>query len=150
MCAFSHLDWFIHLRKLFSKIHISQQVFEESQFEQNKPGARTIANAVQQKTIIITPIELSEFENNSTLGLGELSSIALAKKINSAVLMDDKLARQYARHQKIAVIGTAGMLILAKRAGIIKHISPSLTLLHNEGYYLSSALIKHLKYIANE
>lgn len=66
------------------------------------------------------------------------------------VLIDDKLARQYARHQKVAVVGTAGMLILAKRAGIIKHISPSLTLLHNEGFYLSDTLIKHLKHIANE
>jgi hypothetical protein len=150
LIAFSHLDWFKHLSKLFSKTQITQLVFEESQFEQNKPGARTIAKAVQQKTIIIAPIALTEIENNSTLGLGELSSIALAKKINSAVLMDDKLARQYALNQKVAVVGTAGMLILAKRAGIIKHISPSLTLLHNEGYYLSNALIKHLKHIANE
>ena len=49
LIAFSHLDWFNHLSKLFSIIQISQQVFEESQFEQNKPGARTIAKAVNKK-----------------------------------------------------------------------------------------------------
>ncbi len=96
LIAFSHLDWFKYLGKLFSKIQITQQVFEESQFEQNKPGARIIAKAVQQKTITITSIALTEFENNSTLGIGELSSIALAKQINSTVLIDDKLAKQIA------------------------------------------------------
>jgi len=63
----------------------------------------------------------------SYLGAGEASVLALALEIeDSIVILDDNLARQTAQSLHIPRTGTLGLLIDAKRAGIIKEVGPVL------------------------
>src|SRR5258706_521278 len=59
------------------------------------------------------------------LGMGELSSMILYKKINAdRLLVDDKKARKVAKLNKIKIIGSLGILLLAKERALVQEIKP--------------------------
>ena len=56
---------------------------------------------------------------------GEAEAIALAMKLGDVLLiLDDKKARRVAQQLDLKVIGTVGMLLRAKRQGVISEIKP--------------------------
>lgn len=77
--------------------------------------------------------------------------MALYKKLNADfLLVDDKKARQVALYNKINVVGSVGVLLLAKRRGIIEKIKPFLDILYTSSIHLSSDLYQHILNLANE
>jgi len=61
------------------------------------------------------------------LGLGEREALALAvETTDSLVLLDDALARRYARFLGIEFTGTLGILLKAKRSGYLASVAPIL------------------------
>lgn len=61
------------------------------------------------------------------LGLGEREALALAvETTDSLVLLDDALARRYARFLGIEFTGTLGVLLKAKRSGYLANVAPIL------------------------
>ena len=74
----------------------------------------------------------------------------MAKERQCPVLIDDRLARQFATSQGLTVIGTAGVLIKAKQMGLIAEVAPLLSALGSKGYYFSSTLIDRIKVISGE
>ena len=80
------------------------------------------------------------------LGAGETSvlSYALARPDYVAVI-DDAAGRRCASSLNITVIGTVGLIVLAKRRGVIGYIGPGLEALRNVGAWLSDRLIEQLK-----
>jgi hypothetical protein len=57
------------------------------------------------------------------------------------LLMDDFRGRSAARHAGFALIGTTGLLLLAKHQGAVDAIKPSLLALRQQGYFLSDRRI---------
>ena len=77
---------------------------------------------------------------------GEASSLALAGRLASQawhtlLLIDDHRGREAATTLQIATIGTVGVLLLARRAGLLESIGPALRDLRNAGYFLSDRLV---------
>jgi uncharacterized protein len=73
------------------------------------------------------------------LGPGEREVLALALETpDSVCVLDDALARQVARTLQLRVTGTLGVLIDAKRAGIISNVRPLLDQLDGLGFRLSA------------
>lgn len=61
------------------------------------------------------------------LGQGEREVLALAlASPGSLVILDDGLARRYAAHLGLRLIGTLGVLVRAKRQGLITAVAPVL------------------------
>ncbi|MCD6298849.1 MAG: DUF3368 domain-containing protein [Deltaproteobacteria bacterium] len=61
------------------------------------------------------------------LGPGETQVLALAlETANAVVILDDFLARQVAQSLKIKLMGTLGVLLDAKRAGLVSAVGPLL------------------------
>jgi predicted nucleic acid-binding protein len=85
------------------------------------------------------------------LGAGETAvlSYALARPDYVAVI-DDSAARRCASSLNITVIGTVGLIVLAKRRGLIAQITPGLEALRDAGLWLSDKLIEQLKQQENE
>jgi len=80
--------------------------------------------------------------SNIGLGKGELEAMALYKKINSDfLLIDDKLAKSFAKLNGVNVIGSMGVLILVKERGFIKNIRKDLEKWANANLFISQALI---------
>jgi predicted nucleic acid-binding protein len=83
---------------------------------------------------------------NYNLGRGETEALSLALEIpDSGVILDDFAARKCARDLRIPFTGTGGLLISAKRKGLISSVSEALEKVQNEGLWLSDSIVKMLK-----
>jgi len=83
-------------------------------------------------------------------GEAEVLSLAVSLGKTALVLLDDQAGRSAARHLGLSVTGTIGMLLLAKRRGLVEQVTPLLHKARNSGYWLSDAVITHAKQLANE
>jgi predicted nucleic acid-binding protein len=75
------------------------------------------------------------------MGPGESETISLALELNAhRVLVDDRPARRLAQALGLRVRGTIGVLVVAKRAGILSSIRPSLDALASFNFFSTSDL----------
>lgn len=82
---------------------------------------------------------------------GEASAIALAMELGDVfVILDDKKARRVARQIGLKVIGTVGVLLRAKRQGIIPAIRPLLMALQQIGFRMTDEIYKEALRVADE
>jgi predicted nucleic acid-binding protein len=94
-----------------------------------------------------TPPEL--YSRN--LGGGEREVIALALELGTRrVALDDLAARRVAREQGLDVVGTAALLYLAKRRGLLEAVRPALDELLAEGFRLSPTVYATILEAAGE
>lgn len=82
-------------------------------------------------------------------GESEVLSFAWVNSGYRAII-DDAAARRVARTLSIPVLGTAGILLLAKQKGIIPLISDPIQALQDAGLWLSDDLVNFLKQQAGE
>ena len=75
------------------------------------------------------------------MDLGERAAIARALEIRAGLLADDKAARNHAAAIGLVVIGTLGVLVLARRAGHVGAIGPLVDALRASGQRLSNAAV---------
>jgi predicted nucleic acid-binding protein len=71
---------------------------------------------------------------------GEAEVIALAAESGWRVILDDRKARRLAARLGLKVIGTVGVLLRAKRSGIIPAIEPFITSLERAGFRMDTDL----------
>ena len=77
--------------------------------------------------IIRRPVSLAALPLVNDLGPGETEVLALAlESTDAVVILDDALARQVAETLGIRLIGTLGLLLDAKRAGLVSAVAPLL------------------------
>jgi predicted nucleic acid-binding protein len=86
----------------------------------------------------------------SGLGAGECGAIALAASINRPVLLDDRAARRFAQAMRLRVIGSAGILLKARQAGLISAVAPVLELWGQLGIRLADELRAEVLRLAGE
>lgn len=97
------------------------------------PGAESVANArwIMRQQVVDTTLV---FTLRASLDKGEAEVIALGHEIKADVLLlDEKSARNIARRFNRPVLGTIGMLIWAKRNGLIRSLSAELEALRQKG-----------------
>ena len=66
------------------------------------------------------------------------------------VILDDRKARLLALQLSLKVIGTVGMLLRAKRFGVITEVKPLLIALNQVDFRISEALVQKALQIAGE
>jgi uncharacterized protein len=78
-------------------------------------------------------------ELQQTLDRGEAEAIVLAKHLNAdLLLMDEALGRQAARKEHMPVIGLMGVLLIAKKKGLVASLRELIERLESEaGFYLA-------------
>jgi predicted nucleic acid-binding protein len=101
------------LNRLFPLLYISTEVFREVVVSgAGLPGASEVAGArwIEVKQLQ-NRADLSGAQQRHGLGVGELSTILLAKELHvDGVLLDDYDARKLARTEGLHVQGTVGLL----------------------------------------
>jgi predicted nucleic acid-binding protein len=101
--------------------------------------------------IIRTPRSASVSPLVSGLGAGEIAVLALALETDDAVaVLDDAQARLRAERLSIPLTGTIGLLLDAKRAGLISSICPLLDDLHRLHFRLSVSIRRMALALAGE
>ncbi len=127
------------LRELYTEVWTPQEVKKEflgiapitrEDALKNAPWIRTFPQAAPQ--IPALPVKLDA---------GETAVIALAIEQNARlVIIDEQRARRYARHLGLSVKGTVGVLLEAKKNGLIGAIEPLLTQMQTNGIYLGQSV----------
>ena len=87
----------------------------------------------------------------SQVGWGESEAIALALELEDVtILLDDKKARRLAEQFGLPITGTVGMLLKAKRQGVVEAISPILDALESVEFRVAPALRRRALELAEE
>jgi predicted nucleic acid-binding protein len=90
-----------------------------------------------------TPPETSLIPMVIDLGAGETEAIALAlAEPGSLLILDDSLGRRIAHLNGLTLTGTLGVLIKAKKEGLLSEVSPVVDALRQTTMHLTPTLIE--------
>lgn len=84
------------------------------------------------------------------LGPGEAEAIALAAQPRCLVIVEDHQARSAAARTGVEVIGTVGILLLAKHRGVVSEVRPLLDALDEAGLRVDMRLRRRALELTNE
>jgi hypothetical protein len=134
-----HLDL---LQQLFGSVRVPTAVVSET-----NPLLVLPAWIVEQSlTQPIGPLIL-----RTSLGHGESEAISLALETRADwVILDDRPARRQAQALGLPVIGTMGVLLAAKRKGLLRSVKPSIDMLIQRGFRIAPGLRNQILISAGE
>ncbi len=126
------------LESLFNQVAIPEAVYEEVVTQgQGEPGSREVAEASWIRTISVQD-RLAVTLLQEALDLGESEAIVLGQELNVRyILLDDALARRKADLIGLCVIGTLGILLMAKDARLVPGVKPLLDELKQTDFRMS-------------
>ena len=131
------------LRDVYGTILIPEEVYVEVVIDGiGKPGAAEVKAAEWISRQSVTDMnQIRTLQNQYSLHLGECATIILAQEINAEqVILDDNAARREAVARGLPVIGTVGVLLIAKTQSIIPAVRPILDNLRAQGTRVSQDL----------
>ena len=132
--AFEDLGALDLLRQLTNAIYIPPAVRQEVF------GPRSIPSWIMERGVSY-PISVRTLQPR--LGSGESEAIALAlEMLPCHLILDDLAARRAAQSMKISVIGTVGLLMLARQRNLLVTLKPSLDTLIESGFRISKDLYR--------
>jgi predicted nucleic acid-binding protein len=143
------------ISRLYSRTLIPPAVWQEVVEESDgRPGAVEMQRAVAAGWMVKQAAENKALviALRQTLDNGEAEAIALATELQpEVVLLDDKLARRMARRLGVPVTGTLGVLLRAKRLGLVVELRSLIMRLQSEGdYYIDPGLVEKALLAAGE
>lgn len=149
--ALSSIDSLYLLREIYGTVTIPGAVKSEI-------GVKSNSKAQEQLEIYSEWIHVREIQNvaqkqtfKTQLHDGEVEVMILGQELNAGLLViDDYMARKYAEYLGFKVIGTIGILLLAKSKGFIDKVKPLTDRLIMNGIYISDRLYSEIMTIAGE
>jgi predicted nucleic acid-binding protein len=140
LICLAKIDQLELLPRLFSKILVPPQVWNEvTVIGQGHPGAHEVSQATwitiqAPDPQLVKPLSI-------LVDIGEAEAIALAQTTaDCTILLDDSRARKIAKRLNIKQIGTIGLLLRAKRRGLVENIRPHIDALVENGIYIRKEL----------
>ena len=115
------------LRELFGTVTVTAAVRREVLAGKGRPGERELRAAIREGWVRIRR-DPGPDSMLADLDDGEATTLAAASCADAPclVLIDDPVARRRARQLGLSVTGTAGLLLAAKRRGLITAVRPLL------------------------
>lgn len=127
------------LKEFFGEIYIPDAVYDDVVTRgQNRPGMNEVMDAkwIKRKSVrnkMMVKLLLAELDK------GEAEVLVLANEINAdKVIIDEKKGRNAAELAGLGIIGTVGILLLAKRQKKIRSVKELLDKLKDEDFRLSN------------
>ena len=149
--ALSSIDKLGLLKELYGTVIIPNAVKDEI-------GAKSKSKAYTQLGSSNDWLHVREINNvvhkqtfRTQLHDGEVEVIILGQELTADILViDDYSAREYAKYLGLHVIGTVGIILLAKSKGFICEVRPLLDRLITNGIFISNRLYAEVLKMANE
>jgi uncharacterized protein len=149
LLALARIGFLRSLTELFRKIVVTQSVALECLAKPERSDAWAISEAIEAEWLCVVP-DPPVRASFAMLDSGEQTVLEYALRHGATVLMDERSGRQIAKSHQIKIIGTVGILLLAKRQGLLLQIKPQLHALLSSGYFLSERLIADILDLADE
>jgi uncharacterized protein len=135
------------LPELFQHVHVPDVVIRECLAHPELPDAQRIEAALSAGWLLIrdaSPLDMRD------LDLGERCAIAVAIDMGAVLLVDDRAARRHAEALGLHVLGTLGVLVLAKRRGLIAQVKPVVQAMRQGGHFISQPALQAVLQAAGE
>lgn len=147
------IDQLFLLKKIASEVLIPPMVYREILGKVGIESER-IDHALNEflRVTDLNPLEPSIEMTISGLGDGERQAIGLASTVKGDVLLllDDRAGREVAKQLNIPTTGLVGLLLLAKKKGILENIGSLIDDLRIQGYWLSDEVVEVIKRLGGE
>ncbi len=136
------------LLTLYETVNVPQAVYDEVAVP-DKPQGTALAVFLQGRVV---SVDTQQFVlSASGLGQGEIEAMALYKLLAADVLLiDDRRARLVAEANQIQCIGALGVLLQAKRKGLVSEISSYIKALRASPLHYQEALLQKVLQLAGE
>jgi uncharacterized protein len=134
------------MRDLYGEVRIPEAVWQEAVVKgEGQAGASEIKSAPWIKAQSVKNTELVKALQQE-LDAGESEAIALALETQAELLlMDERLGRDTARHLGLPFTGLIGLLVEAKRKGLIANIKSEVDALRNvAGFRITDSLYRQI------
>ncbi|WP_457641817.1 DUF3368 domain-containing protein [Persephonella sp.] len=141
LLSFIKLNRLDILQEIYQRIYIPEAVYKEIETGKGK----YYKDISKENWIIIKKVKNKNLVEKYTefIDIGEVEAIALSLEIKANLLLiDDRKGRTIAEKENINITGTVGILIKAKKLGIIKEIKPYIYELIEKGNFYSETFIK--------
>jgi len=136
------------LDRLFGTVVVPETVYREAVVG-NKPEAEQLQGYLRGRVRALDPEHTVLLDGFSDAG--ETEAMLLYHHLHASyLLIDDRRGRRMARINNIRVVGSLGVLLNAKQAGLIKAVKPYVERLSESDLYLSDALIATVLELAGE
>lgn len=138
LISLGRLDLLSLLARLFGQVRVPQAVLDECMAKPGQDDTLRVQAALDAGWLLVCrahPIQAPG------LDVGECAAIGLALELHGGLLTDDQAARQYAMRVDLPVMGTLGVMVLAKRKELIESVSPLIHRLRSTGQRFSSAAV---------
>ena len=148
LVALSVCDSLNLLDALFGEVKVPQAVFDEVSVN-HKPESAVLERYLQGK------VELVDTEKyvylDAYADAGETEAMLLYKQMSADwLLIDDKRGRKIAAVNHINTIGSLGVLLSAKKRGLISAVKPKIDQIAGSNVYISQTLRQIVLDIAGE
>ena len=143
LIAFALVDRLDLLRSLFGQVSITEVVKAEVLIDGSKPGEAAIAHAVQSNWIRVIADEWPE-PRFTALDEGEASTLRAAVNIGvpCLLLIDERAGRAVASELGIAMAGTVGLIVQARKRALIPSARAIFTDLFDKDFRIGAELIR--------
>jgi predicted nucleic acid-binding protein len=150
LIAFGRIGKLELLPQILGEVLVPAAVAAECVADLDKPGAHAIRDALRARLLTRCPDPSPPQTPFPVLGAGESAAIRLALKMSVPVLIDERTGRTVATRLGLRVIGTGGVLLAARKRGLIDAVKPLLDAIAGNGYHLSEALVRAILHRAGE
>lgn len=143
LISLSAIGLFDLLNPVFEKVIIPEEVYEEVVIRgQGLAGSQEVRAATWIiRRMIADKQEVARLMATTKLQRGESEAIILAVELQAAgILLDERVARRQAEARNLRVVGTLGILQLAKSQNLIASVRPHLDALKAAGIRISPAI----------
>jgi predicted nucleic acid-binding protein len=146
LIALARLD-LLHLpSRLFTEVLVTATVWDEVVRDPRPAEQSPLHGALRAGWLTVVPghVVWPAGHPVPVLDAGEVSAIALAHARGAAVLLDERRGRAAATALGLQVLGTLGLLVRARDAGLVPRVRPLADALTAGGYFLAPALVERL------
>jgi hypothetical protein len=136
------------LKGLFGRLYIPEAVYQEVVVKgKERAGSEETKNGIANRWIERVSVRdrLAVMGMLSNLDEGEAESIILANELGADyILLDEEKGREIANSMGLNIIGTIGILSLAKKRGLLRNLRAKLDELKANDFRISKGLYEEI------
>ncbi|NJL28959.1 MAG: DUF3368 domain-containing protein [Thermoanaerobaculia bacterium] len=153
LIALARIECLPLLHELYGAVVVPPRVLAELGIDSDRPGALALRRALAAGwfEVVEASTDLAAL-GELPVDPGEAEAIWLARHHTDLrfLLIDERRGRQLARQLGLPVVGTAGVLLVAKQQGLVQEVRSMLLNLSEIGYHLSPRLCAEMLRLAGE